>query len=151
MYATGFDMIGARYALCFWIAGIALPVVAAEPINLGRLFLTPAQRASLDEQNTASPAEKAAFPARPQPCTLRLDGEIRHAGGARLYWINRHRLTLAELEIHGIVAGRSGIELTSRSQRIPLHPGERLILESAAHFPALRELCHPGPGDWSDP
>lgn len=130
---------------------MAPTVLTAEPINLGRLFLTPAQRTSLDEQHTMTPAETSDSGARLRPCALRLDGEVRHTSGTRLYWINSHRRTLAELESHGIVAGHSGIELISPSQRIPLRPGERLSVDSAAYVPALSELCAPSPGERSDP
>lgn len=59
---------------------------AAEEAALGRLFLTPAQRAHLDRQRLLDPGSHA-DPGEPEG-SLTINGEIRRNGGRSVRWIN---------------------------------------------------------------
>jgi hypothetical protein len=64
---------------------MATPAEAAgEP--LGRLFLTPEQRAALERQRRTEADASAAL----QGETLRLDGIVRRSSGHRTVWLNGH-------------------------------------------------------------
>lgn len=70
-------------ALVLLVAG---PAANAE--DLGRLFLTPDQRAALDARRKARlPDKPTAVPATVSP-TSRVDGFVQRAGGRSTVWVN---------------------------------------------------------------
>lgn len=83
----------ARVAVMFVLALGAYAVDAAEP---GRLFFTPAQRATLDtarKQNIrteigSDESEKPAVAAAPLPQNISVNGMIRRSDGKNTIWIN---------------------------------------------------------------
>lgn len=80
-----------RLALACALAVIAPPAPAAEP--LGRLFFTPAQRASLDvarsQKTRATVAtEKTDEEAAPAPEVITYGGMVRRSDGKTTVWIN---------------------------------------------------------------
>lgn len=77
-----------RYALLllFLVQGV-------EAQEIGRLFLTPEQRAALDARRRARvPDKPAAAPAVASPVT-RVDGYVRRSGGPPTVWINGESVT----------------------------------------------------------
>ena len=61
---------------------------AARAQELGRLFLTPEQRAALDARRKARvPDKPAATPVVESP-TTRIDGTVRRPGGRSTVWVN---------------------------------------------------------------
>src|SRR5262245_40987901 len=77
-----------------------LVLCAAGPASadLGRLFFTPAQRATLDnarKQNTRieSGTEKAPTPAPPLPQDVSVNGVVRSSDGKSTVWLNNRPVT----------------------------------------------------------
>ncbi len=76
----------ARALLLCLVALAPLPLQAQE---LGRLFLTPEQRATLDARRKARiPDKPAAAPVVESPTTS-VDGLVRRQGGRSTVWVNR--------------------------------------------------------------
>lgn len=71
--------------LLAWLGFAAAPVPAAEP--LGRLFLTPEQRAALDARRKARIPDKPVAAAVESP-TTRVDGLVRRSDGKSTLWLN---------------------------------------------------------------
>lgn len=70
------------------LVGLILLVVSgsdAAGTDLGRLFFTPRERASLDRQRNASQNEASGIDERP---ALTINGEIRRHSGTSVRWIN---------------------------------------------------------------
>ena len=81
------------FKMC-WLIPISLlasPASQAEPIELGRLFYTPAQRAQLEsararnQTQRASPQQRQAISA---PAPLRFDGVVIRSDGKSTRWVN---------------------------------------------------------------
>lgn len=70
------------------LALLALAPVAPHAQELGRLFLTPEQRAALDARRKARiPDKPAAVPVVESPTTT-VDGLVRRQGGRSTVWVN---------------------------------------------------------------
>ena len=85
---------GTTLVTCLVMAAVAGPAVAADP-PIGRLFFTPAQRASLDvarSQRTraavATERTEQLVVEQPVPQTITYGGMVRRSDGQTTVWIN---------------------------------------------------------------
>ena len=109
------------------LAGSALAARAQPPL-LGRLFLSPEQRAQLDTQRYGAPPPDPALappPPPPPPAPpVELNGVVQRSSGRSTVWLNQE----AQNEPHNRLArGQPGI-LTlrlSNGQVVLLKPGQR--------------------------
>jgi len=92
--------------------------VAAQ--ELGRLFLTPDQRASLDARRKARVPDKPVAPATVTSPVTRVDGYVRRSGGPPTVWINGESVTDTAPD-----GGRVPVNVGDGS-RPRLKPGESL-------------------------
>ena len=80
-----------------WILVFLWPAYAAGAEELGRLFFTPAQRATLDnarKQNIRSEiGNDAEQPATPLPQNVSVNGVIRRSDGKNTIWLNNRVVT----------------------------------------------------------
>ena len=120
------------YAL---LAGAALTAQAqSQSPQLGRLFLSPEQRAQLDAQRYGPPAPDPALAAPPSPPPppppappVELNGVVQRSSGRSTVWLNQE----AQNEPHNRLArGKSGAPGTltlrlSNGQVVLLKPGQR--------------------------
>jgi hypothetical protein len=79
--------MSARACLAVFALGALLPAAAAAEQELGRLFLTPEQRAVLDVRRKARIPEKPAAVVPLSPVT-RVDGYVRREGGRSTVWLD---------------------------------------------------------------
>lgn len=100
--------------------------------ELGRLFLTPEQRAALDARRKARvPDKPAATPVVESPST-RIDGTVRRAAGRSTVWVNGEAIQEgAQPEGVRVLpqrssAGRVSISVGESEQRFDLRIGETL-------------------------
>ena len=117
--------------LCVLLAGAALTARAQSP-QLGRLFLSPEQRAQLDAQRYGPPAPDPAMaaPAPPPPPPpppappVELNGVVQRSSGRSTVWLNQE----AQNEPHNHLASGKPGTLTlrlSNGQVVLLKPGQR--------------------------
>ena len=115
--------------LCVLLAGAALTARAQSP-QLGRLFLSPEQRAQLDAQRYGPPAPDPAMaaPAPPPPPPpappVELNGLVQRSSGRSTVWLNQE----AQNEPHNRLASGKPGTLTlrlSNGQVVLLQPGQR--------------------------
>lgn len=116
--------------LCVLLAGAALTARAQSP-QLGRLFLSPEQRAQLDAQRYGPPAPDPAMaaPAPPPPPPppappVELNGVVQRSSGRSTVWLNQE----AQNEPHNRLASGKPGTLTlrlSNGQVVLLKPGQR--------------------------
>ncbi|PIF12786.1 hypothetical protein [Janthinobacterium sp. 13] len=113
--------------LCALLAGAAL-TAQAQP--LGRLFLSPQQRAQLDAQRHGPPPPDPALaaPAPPPPAPpappVELNGVVQRSSGRSTVWLNQE----AQNEPHNRLARDKPGTLTlrlSNGQAVLLKPGQR--------------------------
>lgn len=90
----------------------AIPVRAAEPATLGRLFFTPERRLSLERQRTHNVQQAQAL----QGTTMSLDGVVYRSSGKSTVWINQQPQNETD-------AKRTGVKTTLS----PRNPGHALI------------------------
>ncbi|NVI83028.1 hypothetical protein [Janthinobacterium sp. BJB401] len=121
-----------RYALilCALLAGAA-PTLHAQAQQLGRLFLSPQQRAQLDAQRYGPPPPDPALAAPPPPPPpappVELNGVVVRSSGRSTVWLNQE----AQNEPHNRLArGKPGTSGTltlrlSNGQVVLLKPGQR--------------------------
>ena len=144
-----------RLALaCALLLG-AGPAAAAEP--LGRLFFTPAQRASLDvarsqKSRVTLSAEKNEEEAAPTPEVVTYGGMVRRSDGKTTIWINNRAVHGNEraggTSIVGRVRPDGGVSLqhpqTGRS--VDLKPGQSVeLLSGVIEEGSSRRLTAPQP------
>ena len=116
--------------LCVLLAGAALTARAQSP-QLGRLFLSPEQRAQLDAQRYGPPAPDPAMaaPAPPPPPPppappVELNGVVQRSSGRSTVWLNQEM----QNEPHNRLASGKPGTLTlrlSNGQVVLLKPGQR--------------------------
>ena len=99
------------HAILIAILG-ALPVRAAEPATLGRLFFSPERRVALERQRTHNVQQVQAL----QGATMSLDGVVYRSSGKTTVWINQHAQNEND-------AKRTGVSATLS----PRNPGRALI------------------------
>lgn len=78
--------------------------------ELGRLFFTPAQRATLDtmrEKNIGKEAVSEKEPAPPLPQNVTLDGVVRRSDGKNTVWLNSRAVTAPKAGGIGVSTGKS--------------------------------------------
>jgi hypothetical protein len=115
------------------LAFLALLLVAASPAHsqeLGRLFFTPDQRASLDARRKARVPDKPAAAAVVAPVT-RVDGYVKRSAGPSTVWINGESVPDTAPEAPRIDAGRGtsgsvSVTIGESGRRVRLKPGESL-------------------------
>jgi hypothetical protein len=100
--------------------------------ELGRLFFTPEQRASLDARRKARvPDKPAAVPQVVSPVT-RVDGAVRRAGGHSTVWVDGQPIPespqpdTARIAPREAGAGRVTVPASEGAQRYDLRVGETL-------------------------
>lgn len=83
-----------RVFMMGWLIPLSLlasPASQAEPIELGRLFYTPAQRAQLESARARNLTQRAS-PKQPQairaPAPLRFDGVVIRSDGKSTRWVD---------------------------------------------------------------
>jgi len=114
------------------LAGAALTAQAqAQPPQLGRLFLSPEQRAQLDAQRYGPPPANPALtpppppPPPPPPAPpVELNGVVQRSSGRSTIWLNQ----AAQNEPHNQLAREQPGSLTLRlstGQVVLLKPGQR--------------------------
>ena len=108
-------------AAAFLAAALLAPPASAQ--ELGRLFFTPQQRATLDARRQArAPDQPAAVVAAP---ITRLDGYVKRSDGPSTVWINGESLTEAAPQAPRIDgAGGVSIGVGEGANRVRLKPGE---------------------------
>jgi len=113
--------------LCALLAGSALTARAQSP-QLGRLFLSPEQRAQIDAQRYGPPpADPALAPPPPPPPPappVELNGVVLRSSGRSTVWLNQE----AQNEPHNRLARGMPGTLTlrlSNGQVVLLKPGQR--------------------------
>ena len=82
----------------------------AAAAELGRLFFTPAQRATLDtlrEKNIGAEAATAKEPAPPLPQNVTLDGVVRRSDGKNTVWLNSRAVTAPKAGGIGVSTGKN--------------------------------------------
>ena len=114
----------------FALVAFGLLAPAAQAQELGRLFFTPEQRASLDARRKARIPDKPAAVVVAAPVT-RLDGYVKRSAGPSTVWINGESVTESAPEAPRIDAGRAAegavsITIGEGGNRVRLKPGEAL-------------------------
>jgi hypothetical protein len=117
-----------RLSLVFACLLLAAPAVEAQ--ELGRLFFTPEQRASLDARRKARVPDKPNAPTVVSP-TTRLDGYVQRSSGPNTVWVNGESLLETSPEAPRIGAnrrddGRVSVPVGESGARVGLRPGETL-------------------------
>ena len=107
---------------------LAAPAVEAQ--ELGRLFFTPEQRASLDARRKARVPDKPNAPTVVSP-TTRLDGYVQRSSGPNTVWVNGESLLETAPEAPRIGSsrrddGRVSVPVGESGARVGLRPGETL-------------------------
>jgi hypothetical protein len=97
--------------------------------EIGRLFMTPEQRESLDARRKARvPDKPAAAPVVASP-TTRVDGYVKRSGGPSTVWLNNEPLPEHAADAPRIRGGRTGeahvdVPLGEGGARVPMKPGQ---------------------------
>jgi hypothetical protein len=109
--------------------GLALGA-AADPCagqQLGRLFFTPEQRATLDERRKARVPDKPAAAVVASP-TTRLDGYVQRSGGRSTFWVQGESLPEDTPGSPRIDPARNtvSVPVSEAGARVRLKPGEVL-------------------------
>jgi len=116
--------------LPLFLACLLLAAPAVEAQELGRLFFTPEQRASLDARRKARVPDKPNAPTVVSP-TTRLDGYVQRSSGPSTVWVNGDPLLETSPEAPRIGAtrrddGRVSVPVGESGARVGLRPGETL-------------------------
>jgi hypothetical protein len=113
-----------------YLLALVLAAPAADAQELGRLFLTPDQRASLDARRKARVPDKPAAAAVVAAPVTRLDGYVKRSSGPSTVWINGESVTESAPEAPRIDTSRAGgtvsITVGEGGSRMRLKPGEAL-------------------------
>jgi hypothetical protein len=112
-----------------FLLAVALGAAEAQAQELGRLFLTPDQRASLDARRKARVPDKPAAVVVTSPNT-RVDGYVQRSGGPDTVWVNGEAITEQSSEAPRIespnAGGRVSIGVGEGGGRVRLKPGQTL-------------------------
>ncbi len=107
------------------LAAFSMPSLSQD---LGRLFFTPDQRATLDARRKARVPDKPAAVVVASP-TTRLDGYVQRSGGPSTVWVNGESLTEGAADAPRISRGAEGrvaVPVGEGGRRAALRPGEVL-------------------------
>ena len=130
--------------VCCSLAAAAMPIAApAQGERPGRLFFTPAQRASLDvarsqRARAALDTEKTEQEAAPVPQTITYGGMVRRSDGKSTVWFNNQpvndREALGGAAIVGRVRadGSVTLQVPQTGRSVSLKPGQSVELLSGA-------------------
>lgn len=129
--------------VCCALAAAATSVPAPAQEQLGRLFFTPAQRASLDgarsqRARAALSTEKTEQEATPVPQTITYSGVLRRSDGKTTVWINNQPVHDREPAGGGIIVGRVRpdgsvtLQVPQSGRNVILKPGQSVELLSGA-------------------
>jgi len=109
-----------------FLLAVALGAAEAQAQELGRLFFTPEQRASLDARRKARVPDKPAAVVQSSPNT-RVDGYVQRSGGPSTVWVNGEALPEQAPEAPRIGGeGRVSVGVGEVERRARLKPGETL-------------------------
>ena len=126
------------------LAVTALSVPAAAQETLGRLFFTPAQRASLDvarsqrARTTLATENTEEQQAAPTSQTITYGGMVRRSDGKSTVWINNRPVNENEPTIGSTVVGRVradgsvSLQVPQSGRSVELKPGQSVELLSGA-------------------
>jgi hypothetical protein len=123
--------------VCCTLAAAATPAPAQE--RLGRLFFTPAQRASLDvarsqRARTTLATEKTEADAAPVPQSITYSGVLRRSDGKTTVWLNNQpvhdRISAGAAAIVGRVRpdGSVTLQVPQSGRSVTLKPGQSVEL-----------------------
>lgn len=129
--------------VCCALAAAATSVPAPAQERLGRLFFTPAQRASLDvarsqRARTALSTEKTDEEAAPVPQTITYGGVLRRSDGKTTVWINNQPVHDRESAGAATIIGRVRpdgsitLQVPQSGRSVILKPGQSVELLSGA-------------------
>jgi len=112
-----------------FLIGLGFSAVA-DAQELGRLFFTPEQRASLDARRKARVPDKPAAVVVASPVT-RVDGYVKRSSGPSTVWINGESVSEGAPEAPRIdtsrgASGSVSISVGEAGSRVRLRPGEAL-------------------------
>jgi hypothetical protein len=152
-----------------WTIGIAVfaAVMAAAPApaqeRLGRMYFTPAQRASLDiarsqRARTALATEKIEQDATPVPQTITYSGVVRRSDGRTTVWINNQPVHDRESAGAAAIVGRVRpdgsvtLQVPQSGRSVSLKPGQSVeLLSGAVEEGYSRRVDAPAPKPESKP
>lgn len=128
---------------CSALAAAAVSVPAFAQERLGRLFFTPAQRASLDvarsqRARAALATEKSEQEATPVPQTITYSGVLRRSDGKTTVWINNQPVHDRESAGAAAIVGRVRpdgsvtLQVPQSGRSVSLKPGQSVELLSGA-------------------
>jgi len=128
---------------CCALAAAATSVPAPAQERLGRLFFTPAQRASLDvarsqRARAALSTEKPEQEAAPVPQTITYNGVLRRSDGKTTVWINNQPVNDEESAGAAAIVGRVRpdgsvtLQVPQSGRSVILKPGQSVELLSGA-------------------
>jgi hypothetical protein len=128
---------------CCVLAAAATSAPAPAQERLGRLFFTPAQRASLDvarsqRARTALATEKPEQEAAPVPQTITYSGVLRRSDGKTTVWINNQPVQDRESAGAAAIVGRVRpdgsvtLQVPQSGRSVTLKPGQSVELLSGA-------------------
>ena len=129
--------------VCCALAAALTSVPAPAQERLGRLFFTPAQRASLDvarsqRARTALATEKPEQEATPVPQTITYSGVLRRSDGKTTVWINNQPVHDRESAGAATIVGRVRpdgsvtLQVPQSGRSVILKPGQSVELLSGA-------------------
>ena len=137
-------MIWRPLPMCLVMAAVAGPAVAADP-PIGRLFFTPAQRASLDvarSQRTraavATERTEQLVVEQPVPQTITYGGMVRRSDGQTTVWINDRAVDGREAADGATIIRRVGpdgavtLEVPQSKRRVDLKVGQSVEVLSGS-------------------
>jgi hypothetical protein len=142
---------------CSALAAAAVAVPASAQERLGRLFFTPAQRASLDvarsqRARAAVATEKPEQEATPVPQTITYSGVLRRSDGKTTVWINNQPVHDRESAGAAAIVGRVRpdgsvtLQVPQSGRSVSLKPGQSVeLLTGAVEEPYSRRLEAPRP------
>jgi hypothetical protein len=147
--------------LCCTLAAAAMPAPAPAQERLGRLFFTPAQRASLDvarsQRARSALATEKTEDAAPVPQTITYSGVLRRSDGKTTVWINNQPLHERDSAGAAAIVGRVRpdgsitLQVPQSGRRVILKPGQSVeLLSGAVEEGSSRRLEAPKPESRSD-
>jgi len=142
---------------CCALAAAAAPSPVPAQERLGRLFFTPAQRASLDiarsqRARAAVATERAEQEATPVPQTITYSGVLRRSDGRTTVWINNQPVHDRESAGAAAIVGRVRpdgsvtLQVPQSGRSVTLKPGQSVeLLGGAVEEGYSRRLAAPEP------
>ncbi len=147
-----------RALICMLLAMLPMIALSAEEKPLGRLFLTPAERASLDSvRQNSRPPEKIVTPGNPDqeedvvetaapPPVVTVQGYVKRSDGKGTVWVNgrpvQEKAATKDVEI-GKLQGKSNevqVKLPSTGQTVKLKAGQSYD-PASGKVGSLREIA----------